>query len=651
MILLKVRLPQMLQTLNRKIIQILLMMCMLLTCTSCNNKTNYKINEYLYTLADKSGILGYENNEEYLNQLQKWEIIDEEDTNHLNEDLTYKYLNKTIAKLIRENEKECLLKQGWISIFDDDDDIVSKEKALEVIDKATEKINNPKFENKIEKKEKDNIYSIDEYSFSGNKLKIGKKLNVGDIVYLEKEKAYKKIINQTTEYYNVTDPDIDEVLEELKISGSGELNLENAIVIDDSDDMSSYENTKLNLLASKRHSFTKNGFDISYKITSSSIDLHVSKDTKNGLNMFIDSSISNIKPTYNWDYQDGKLNNAFFKINYKMNNELGVSSGKRKNLKLDLKNVDKSSLKSIINSSFVKSNDEIENTIQICELKTPIPNIPTAYLNIDVVVNIYYSGKIEVVLYNTSQLGFEVNDGKLRLINDVDRDIDLIIGASAKATTGLNFNLEAVSFRLMDVEVDFGIRVSLGTTVHLYDDFGNLESIKVEATYDELDEVAKENENIKICGDVSLNWVLDLKINTSKTLLYKLGLSLKKEILDTDNQLFKNKTHIEDWQFVSKCTRKNRKTLDVSSENEDVDKISLSRYSIVIVVGNSLEIPIKALPKGYSTNDLEFSCEDNSVATIESGKIVAKTIGSTKINIKTKDNKYSAYINVLVSTG
>ena len=64
-----------------------------------------------------------------------------------------------------------------------------------------------------------------------------------------------------------------------------------------------------------------------------------------------------------------------------------------------------------------------------------------------------------------------------------------------------------------------------------------------------------------------------------------------------------------------------------------------------------MALPIKALPNGYSNSDLIISSDDTSIVIADGLVLKAIKVGSTKINIVTKDNKYSAYINILVSTG
>ena len=131
-----------------------------------------------------------------------------------------------------------------------------------------------------------------------------------------------------------------------------------------------------------------------------------------------------------------------------------------------------------------------------------------------------------------------------------------------------------------------------------------------------------------------------------------MGLSAKKTILDKGDQIFGNKTHIENGIFVSKCTRKDRpKTSEPTSGELDTNKILLEKYSTVIYVNETYTVPIKALPKGYSQKDLIYRTSKPDVASVTDGVINGLSQGASEITISTSDGKYYAALNILVSTG
>ena len=658
MILWKTLLPQMRTVLSKKIITILTCLIIIVTCVSCKSNKGYLIGTFLKDLAYSTGISISEDVSESFEELKNWNVVNDSDRDLLDNVLTYDYLSKTIERILDENDGFKYLKdENLIPNNTKVKTSVDENTAIEVIKNITNRLNNPDIIDQYDAIEKD-VKHLDDYSISSDLLISKEQLNTGDIVYLEKDQDYKKIVDKNDEYYHLSDADLDDIYTSVNIQGNTEVNFEDAEIIPYDDENSTfksgYVNNNYTLLANKKHKFAKNGFDVSYSFNSGGLDVHISKSKNNSPTIFFDIALSNVKPSYKWIYQDGKIENAFFKVNYKLTNEVGVSTGKYNNYYLDLKNTDAPSFLGFVKTSLrsMSKDDEIETTIPICKIKTSIPNVPFAYFNIDVLAKFYVSGKVEIVLYNDGIVGFEIKDNKFRIVHDIDHDIDSIIGASTKAVVGLNFNIESGKHRLMDIELDGGARASVSTTLHMYDDEGVKTQEEIDVPYAIVEMVAKENDNIKICGDVSLNWVLDLEFNTSKAIPHKYGLTYKKSFLGTSNQIFKNKTHIENWQFVKYCTRKNKtypKTQNITKA--DTNKITLKKYSAVVIKGESYEIPIVSLPNGYSEKDLIFTSNNTNVVTCNDKYVTAKDIGSTSIDIKTKDNKYKASINILVSTG
>lgn len=632
------------------------MILICVTCVSCKAVEPYFTVDYLNALASKAGLGDGNNSNESLSQLIAWGVVQEDE--EIKEYLNYGFLSKTINNLIENNDKSInsLKDKGWIKRNKKEDDLVKKEDALEIIDKAIKEINNKVFNKTFEIEEKEEVDYLNDYSLNDKYLKIEKELQIGEVIYLENENQYKRVIGYKNNEYILKDVEFEEIIESLNIEDSYILDLSEAIDTPGSvsleyqeDDL--YVNNGKNLLASKTKSFSQNGFRVSYKFSSSGINARISKNV-NGLNMFFDIEISNIKPTYKWEYKDGKVNGAYFKVDYKTVEEIGVSIGRYNNYYVDLKEKDASSFMNLAKSIIKPKSDKVEATIKICEIKTPIPQMPLLFFNIEVLAKVYTSGKIEVVLSNDHTNGFELKNGLFRIISDVDRDINLKIGGSAKASLGVNFNLEAVKFRLMDVEVDAGIRAAVSTTIHLYDSEDNKTKETSDLVYSSIDELSKENNDVKVCGDVSLNWLLDIRLNTSKTLLYKFGLWKKYEILDEANQVLGNKTHIENFVFVSKCTRKDRlKKSNNTSEEISADKIILEKYSKVIHLNEEYTIGIKALPSGYKASDLIYKSENVNVAIVDSNGIIKPiSKGASEIKISTSDGEYSASINILVSS-
>ena len=621
------------------------MVCICFTCASCKAINPYLTSDYLNVLAIKSGI--DIDGQDSLNSLITYGVVSKDD---IKEYLDYAFLKESICNLVEDEDffsNKRLIKRRL-----KDDSLISEDEASLVIDEAVKLINNKEFKSEYSIKEKEEVNYLNGYAYNNNYLNTDGDYKIGDYLFLEDDGLYKKVVGIKDGEYLLDDVSFEEIIEELHLQDSFELDMDEAIDIPGGEiEDSAYINNDRDLLASRKtKSFKSKGYNISYNFSKSSINAHISKNT-NGVNMFFDIAVSGIKPSYKWDYKVGKLNDAYFKVSYKTVEEIGVSIGRYKNVYLDLKNKDANSFLSAVKSITSKYDDEVEASIKICEIKTPISGIPTLYFNIDVLAKIYTSGKVEIVLANNKVSGFEIKDGNMRLINDNDRDIDFKIGSTSKAVLGLNFNIQAIGKYLMDVELDAGVKASVSTTLHLYDSEGNHNVVSSDLDYSAVDELSKENNDVKTCGDISLNWLLEFRINTSKTLLYKLGFWYKKEILNEKNQILGNKTHIENFVLVDKCTRKDKLKKSKETTVISSDKILLNKYSVVVINGNSYTIEIKALPSGYSTNDLVYESKDSSVASVSGGVVKANKLGACEIVVSTSDGKYSTSINILVSSG
>ena len=638
--------------LNR-VFNCLIVLCISFTCTSCKAVKPYLTSEYLNTLAYRSGISQSLNIDESINSLIDFQIIDENDI--YDEYLTYGFLALTINRLIENDDTslKSLKEKGLIKTVKKEDDLVDKEIGEAIIEKAVSLINNKLIDKRQEFEYKEEIKRADKYRLDNNYLVCEEIYELGDLIYLEDEDVYKVICGLNNGSYTLRDAKLDEIFESFIISDSAEIDLTKAIDVTEvnGDDGSIYLNNDRDLLASNTKRFFKDGFSISYKLAKNGINARISKNV-DGLNFFFDIAISNIKPSYVWNYTQGDVKSTYFKVDYKTVEEIGVSVGKYKNYYLDLKNLDASSFMNLSKSIIKEKADEAEATIRICQLKVPISGVPTLYLNVELLAKFYVSGKVEIVVSNNSSKGFETRNGKLRLINENERDVNLKIGGSTSSAIGLNFNIEAVKNYLMDIEGDLGIKAKVSTTIHLYDDDGNHTTRESDVPYSIYDELSKENDDVKVCGELSLYWLAKIRFNTSRTLLYKFGLSRDIDILDDKNQIFGNKSHIENFVFVDKCTRNDRlKTNNTALTTISSDKILLNKYSKVININQSYTIEIKALPAAYKKEELVYESKDNSVASVNNGIVYGLKRGATEIIISTSDGKHSASLNVLISDG
>lgn len=626
----------------KKVIVCLVSVFMLVTCTSCKAEKPYMVSEYLNYLSNSSGIDNSFNIESNFNSLEKWGVVIDSDIKYINDELNYAFLSKTICNLIEEkgNPLGILKSKGWINKSVSAVKKVNKGWAQSVVDKAVNYINNKTFESKYEYRYRNTIKNIND------------ELYINDVIYDDSSNSYKVVCNIDENDVEYRDAEFEDVFSYLDIEDSFTLDLSNSEVIplQKEEIDTSYINNKFTLLASKNHVFNKDGFRISYSINSSGLDVHVSKKVDK-LTIYGDASINSIKPSFKWTYDSGDLKNCYFNIKMNTTSSLGVTIGKYGNYYLKFKDLDSSSFINKVKSMFVPKADEIEAEIPICQIKTPIPSIPFEYINMTVGIKLYASGKAEIVIYNSHNIGFETKNGNIRYFWEHNDDFDGIIRASAKSAIALNVGLDATEFRLCDIELDGGLKSEVSSTIHLYDTDFNKSEVKSDIEYSTLEDISKDNPYVKVCGDVSLYWLLDLLCNTSKSVLYKMGFSKTFHILDDNNQVFGNLHHIENGQFVKSCTRKGSTAIKNNSFNVSVSsKIVLNTTAEVLLKGETFNIEVVSLPENYALKDIKYISSDTSVAIVENGIIKAIKPGSSKINVHTSDGKYNTYINILVST-
>ena len=118
--------------------------------------------------------------------------------------------------------------------------------------------------------------------------------------------------------------------------------------------------------------------------------------------------------------------------------------------------------------------DVIDSSLTLFKIHLPIPNLPLVEYTIDVKLNMYLSGKIEIALSTDHEVGLEIKDNHFRTIFNNDYSCDGIINATASSTLNLGFNLVALNQELCDLTSKVGIKAKAQATLHLYDKDGKI---------------------------------------------------------------------------------------------------------------------------------------------------------------------------------
>ena len=84
------------------------------------------------------------------------------------------------------------------------------------------------------------------------------------------------------------------------------------------------------------------------------------------------------------------------------------------------------------------------------------------------------------------------------------------------------------------------------------------------------------------------------------------------------------------------------------SVRQPVTAIVLDREKVTIPVGETITITATVLPEDASSKYVYWSTSDSKVATVSSGKITAKGLGTATITARTSDGSFKAYVEVTV---
>ncbi len=177
------------------------------------------------------------------------------------------------------------------------------------------------------------------------------------------------------------------------------------------------------------------------------------------------------------------------------------------------------------------------------------------------------------------------------------------------------------------------------------------------------------------CVDIQAYVPLAIFVNqengkNSKNLLGKLGIGKTWSIWTASSSPFTKGWHVEDGEIVPKCTRGEQEEEDMaerdstSGETEDeIDEeliesvyllnqgLVLSCYYTTLEEGKQDRLVMEALPEGVTEQDLIFTSVDPTVVSVDgTGVIKGLQPGSCIIKVTTADGQYQQYCVVAVFT-
>lgn len=667
----------------------LLVCTLLFLLTGCTKpKETMQLKEWLEIIVTKMNIPEASNtkpyflhiNEEnpYFNIVQasvEWGILDSSVSINLEGTLTKEWAAYTLVNLIQPTEATIRIKDANKSIFPkqiatsvqlgifevdqrncfNPKQSLSREDALEKFELVKDYVNNYKVsEPRNELEFSDDLIDVDvplEFNEDDLKAVLSDKevVKEGDVIrwFDHQDQFFKVVEVQESENgieVQLVQPEYQDIFEKFEIEDSSHIDFSNAEIEMLNENIKEVGTTKIQQLISK---------EIKIKDFEGSIDAGV-----NGITLKLrkgdiktEAKIYQVKPTVRWKTSNQGIEDAYFKLNFNTTELIKLEPTINKNYYSDFSNLKGDNFVQSLLASFKTSEDLNGTTIPICEIKVPFPNLPILQLTMQLKFHVYASGKIELVLVNEHQLGIEIKNDKMRIIQDSKRNADFIVKASASSTLGLTTGVSAGNLALMDIQIKAGIRGYMDTIVHLYDSKGEKSELKVDVPLDKADTASLNHDDVKVCGNLNLHWVLDVGFNTSKTIASKIGFSKTLNVINENNGkiILNKKTHIENWQFLEKCTRGKRKVKETNQPIQS-DKIILEKINLVIYVDESKKINIVGLPNNVDESDLIYSSNQIDVAKVnQAGVVTGVKRGSAIITIKSSDGNYFTHCNILVS--
>lgn len=574
---------------------------------------------------------------------------------------------KDISDSVFKNQIQAAVSSGLMDVDDRNlfhpDEIMEKEEALELLSKAVSFINHREItetKTDITWKEDTEVQEVIPLQFDQDAMAVelqdASMIQQGNIIHWSDQTGehYYKVSSKQEDTVFLEEMDALEQSESIDMSGSEELDFSNAEIIDGDGNVIQETSctNRLEFMSTKalQKSFTVSDFKVSITTSSSGVKAEVSKELKYGSKVYAAVKVNGVHCDYDWNSEGVSIQDAYFKVKFHSEQDLGLKNSSYKNLYGDFSKFDANSFLSSLTSMYQAKKDVVEQTLTLCEITVPIPNAPLVNVTLALEMHIYASGRIEVVFSQDNEFGCEIRNGQTRFIHETTHENSNLFKASAGLSAGATFGLNLAKMRLADISVNAGCEASMKTTLHLYQDDSH-QIVESDVPADIADELSDGNPDVLVCSDLNAYLVLYVKLNSSKSTLGKLGISKRIDLLSSENaSLFPDgKKHLENFQFVSKCTRKDREKSVAMDSLKVTKKITLQNYSMIVHIGKNQQINITGLPEGYSKSNLVYTSNAGEVASVNAnGIITANKSGSAVITISTSDGNHSIQCNVLV---
>lgn len=485
-----------------------------------------------------------------------------------------------------------------------------------------------------------------------------------DTVCFEKDgKKYLFTAGKITQEENGYRLDLEETdilshTDQIELSGNTCINFDNAEIITDNNTTviqeekhSAIPDAHLMSTLSKTREFDTSGFHVTLISAGSGVRIEAERKLPHGSVIRGRLALNSVRVKYSFSRKKGQQEDAYFKLSFQTEQYAGMHYDAQRAMYPDLKDINIQSVPDTLQKLFSQNGDTAEAVIPLCKIRVPLPEAPLVNLNMKLQLSLSAQGKAELQLVQSHIYGFEMRNGKTRIIRDFSNDHSAVMKASAQVSADILFGTDFLNQTLMDVGLQTGAAMSLSTVLHLYDEDGNHSVCSSSVPPDAAEEMSFGNPDVLVCADIHAGWILNLRLNSASSFLGKKGFGKSINIMNVNNApLFPGmKTHLENFVFVDRCTRGDRMRKTAFDEIAVTKMISMDRYSLIVYAGTQESIHITGLPEGYSFEDLRFTSEDPSIASVDhTGLVKGYREGNTVVTVSTKDRKHQVECHIMV---
>lgn len=693
----KQQLPLMHRQCNIKKCLLVVLCWMMFLCASCTQKhiETISLAEWIHMLNAEAGIYSYDSQTPYfLNVTEEdacyedvqaaveWKVLDPQFGFQPDASLDRQLTAYTLMNLVGKEQSETLnISDITNSIYKSQiqaavssglmqtdarnmfhpQDLIDKDEAEKLLKKAVQFLNH----REIEENTQDIQWTTNGKSFieiepidfdeEAMCILVGEDTQVeaGDLIHFTNalgDQYYEVASKEGTLLY-LQEVDLFEQTESMDLQGSTQIDFSDALIIDGDEavvqESAGLARTEQMALKPLQKTLHYKDYAIVLTTNGTRIKAEMTKTLPHGSQVYASIKLNGVNVDYQWKSKKKDVKDAYFKVKMNAQESFGLKNGAYKNLYGDFSKIDQTNFVSTLKNLFQEKQDVVESTLELCKIRVPIPNAPLLNVTIALNLNMHASGRAEMYFTQTGMIGCEIREGKMRMIQECNNQVNNRLKANAGIGAGITFGLHMTSIRLLDAAFNIGQEATLSTSFHIYqDDTHTIQ--KSDVSYDVAEELAENHPDVLVCSDVSANLRVYLKVNSAKSQLGKLGFTNRIDLVK-QSLVPKGKKHMENFQFVQACTREEREKKVTIDTLKVTKKICLKEYSMIVRQNKDKQITITGLPEGYTQEDLVFTTSDPDVATVlENGIVSAHKSGSAVITVTTLDGKHYIKCNVVV---